>query len=654
MRIHPIGAHVTTIAPEFERQLEVFLRLAGKRIYANPSLKDFSRWIRDTTPIILPALLSQIPDDPKEIQLFLAMVANNLYADFPLPALSLQPSGKIKQGRNDLCQCGSGQKFKNCCGNKTMPPLFGNLNLLRYVLDAYPKSKLPGVASTKASLDAVADVAYQWLQEGEEARGAALLEPYFAGDGSLNARLAPLFNLLMDTWLSLGKKGKREALVASIMQRGDKLLRSDALQRRTTMLADKGDHRAAWQTFKLAKELNPNDPALSFLEVTTLLSEGRSAEAQTRAQWWATFLSKQRDAELTGLIDRLRAIAIDPHAGMMGVAMEMNADWQRLNTLFAKAPSPVTRHKYQVLREADESDKTRLVADALMPDAKLAEIEALWRETFPQIKPELTRLQHGDESVWDSAPEWLDLLEKYPELWLSFEVLDDLVMAVDTIRVAGVEERLLAPMAERAAEQLRLTLEDSEQPNVHLPWGIFSHRPILRPIAHLAYICKEAAAHDSAKAQRFMELAHWLVFELNPNDNHGLRTDLSNCLVKFERWEEVIALNERYPGDMQPHLQLNALLALLVLQKSDSLVQKWKQAAKDLPTVVKMLLGPEPKQVKRDNPYGIAVGSKYEAWLYVQEMRAYWVGHHALDWARAVFSSTNKPAMVPPSQQSLL
>ncbi|UUZ66148.1 hypothetical protein LP417_14890 [Polaromonas sp. P1-6] len=155
-----------------------------------------------------------------------------------------------------------------------MPPLFGNLNLLRHVLDAYPKSRLGEVAASKASIDAVADTAYQWLNGGDAARASALLEPYFSGSEPLTVRVAPLFNLLMDSWLELGRSTKRERLIDTILQRGDRPLKSDALQRRTTMLADRGDYAGAWRTFKQASELNPNDPALSFLEVTTLLSEG--------------------------------------------------------------------------------------------------------------------------------------------------------------------------------------------------------------------------------------------------------------------------------------------------------------------------------------------------------------------------------------------
>jgi hypothetical protein len=646
---------VAALPTEFEDQLDNFLSLAGKKVYSNPSTIEFSAWIRQAVPMLFPALLSQIPDDPEEVRVFLGMVARNLYADFPMPALSLQPTGKTKQGRNDPCDCGSGQKFKQCCGSISMPPLFGGLNLLRYVLDAYPKSKLDDVAASKASIDAIADTAYQWMQDGQESRAAALLEPFFKGDAALTGRLAPLFNLLMDVWLTLGRKAKREALIDAILLRGDKVLRSDALQRRTTMLADRGDHNAAWKAFRMASDLNPNDPALSFLEVTTLLSEGRTAEAQGRAQWWAAFLAKQRDSTLAELVERLRSIAKDPQAGMMGVAMDMNTHWNRLNDLFLSAPRPEVRHSFEVFQEETEEQQSHYVADAFVPDIKLTKLEAAWSKTFPQVKPDITRLQHDDDSVWDNASQWLDLLEKHPDLWFSFEVLDDLVMAVDTIHVAGVEERLLVPMAERAAEQLRVTLESATVQSVRCPWGLLKHRPALRPVAHLSCLCKEAGTQDHRKAQRFMELAHWMVFELNPNDNHGLRTDLSDAMVRFERWSDVIAVNNRYPGDMQPNLQLNALLAAFVLEKSETIKQDLKRAAKVYPNAMKMLLGPEPKPVKPDNDYGISIGGKYEAWLYVREMRSFWERHRALDWARSVLSTSGKKAKpVVPGQQSLL
>ncbi len=641
--------------PDFEQQLQNFLQLAGRKAYADVSLPEFTQWVRTAVPVIFPALISQIPDDPKEINGFLRMAASNLYADFPLPSRQLQPTGKVKQGRNDPCGCGSGQKYKNCCGSMAMPPLFGQLNLLRFVLDAYPKTRLADVAASLAQVEAVADTAYQWMQEDEAARAAALLEPFFASGGPLTARLAPLFNLLMDAWLGLGKRGKREKLLETILQRGDRLLRCDALQRRTTMLADRGEHAAAWRCFKQASELNPNDPALSFLEVTTLLSEGRTTEAQARAQWWAAFLAKQRDPSLAELVEHLRGMAHDVHGGMVNVSLKGNADGQRLYDLFQSAPPPTLRHRFDVFEEASDDQALHFVADALVPDAALAKLEARWRKCFRQTKPSLTGLQHDDPTVWDNAPAWLDLLQQNPALWFSFDVLDDLVMAVDTISLAGVQERLLVPMAERAAEQLRLTLESAKQQPVQCPWALLQHRPVLRPVAHLAFICNNAGLHDMRKALRFVELAHWMVFELNPNDNHGLRDDLSCALMQFERWGDAVALQGRYPDDIVPTLRLNALLARFILGRADDLVQDLVQATKDFPNAIKALLAATPKPIKPDGGYGIEVGGKYEAWLYVEKMRALWDKHLALDWARAVVAGKGSKAKpVTPGQQSLL
>jgi tetratricopeptide (TPR) repeat protein len=640
----------TPLPPDFELQIKALLSATGRQALSNPTPQAFTQWFQQTAPKLIPALLEQIPPGPEERSRFVRFAALSLLSGLPLPGHGLQAVGQPKQGRNDPCACGSGKKFKHCCGDMSMPPLFGQLNLLRYVLDAYPKSRLAEVCTSHASIDAVADTAYQWLDEGQAERASALLEPYFAGDGPLTARLAPLFNLLMDTWLRLGRSTKRERLIDAILQRGDRLLKSDALQRRTTMLADRGDHAGAWRNFKQASELNPNDPALSFLEVTTLMSEGRVSEAKLRAQWWAAFLSKQRDPQLADLVERLRDMAQDPHEAMLDVATSANIDLQRLHHLFLAAPAPVPRHRFDVFTNEDEDFGSHAVASELMPDAALAKLEKRWQKVFPQSKPGLTAVQNDAVEVWDNAPEWLDLLQKHPELWLSFDVLDDLVMAVDTVALAGVAERLLTPMCERAAEQLRVTLESKGLGPVQCHWGEWSNRPILRPIAHLAYLCM-----DAGNWQRFMEIARWLVLELNPNDNHGLRSDLSCAYVRFERWADVTALSARYPDDMQPAMTLNAVLAALALGDKDQAGQRLVQAQRNHPVLVKMLLqAAAPKPVKPDG-YGITVGGKYEAWLYVEKMREFWARHNALEWARAALKPTKvKAKPTPPGQQGLL
>ena len=638
-----------TFSADFEQQLDTFLHLAGRKAFGNPTPEAFAEWFMEAMPKVLPSFLEQIPSGPAEVERFSRVASRGLYGELPMPAHGLVAVGQAKQGRNDACACGSGRKFKHCCGAVVIPPLFGNLNLLRYVLDACPKARLSDVASSKAGIDAVADTAYQWFEEGDHARAAALLEPYFRKPGPLGAKLAPLFNLLMDTLLEMGRKTKRERLIDDILLRGDKLLRSDALQRRTTMLADGGDHAGAWRSFKAASELNPKDPALGFLEVATLVSEGRLAEAQGRAQWWATLLAKRRDPELAELVERLREMAKDPQAGLVRVAMQANDQWRRLDELLLAAPAPTVRHHFDVFTEEDENGATHQVAAELVPDAELATLEALWGQTFQQAKPSMTSLQNGDQEVWGNAGDWLNLLRKNPGLWFSFDVLDDLVMAVDSIARSGKAQPLLAPIAERAAGQLRITLESKAMGPIECHWGVWPNRPALRPVAHLAYICK-----DAGNWQRFMELAHWLVFELNPNDNHGLRADLSSAYVRFGRWNDVLVIDGRYADDMNPTLQLNALLANFAMGESTAASQKLKQAAKDHPIAVKMLLERAPKPVEPDSGYGIAVGGKYEAWLYVDEMRQYWEQHKALEWARAVLTKPGSTTKASPPEQNNL
>lgn len=623
---------MTTHPPtdEFNDQLEHLLAIAGHHALKHTPIAQFQEWFVLAAPSIAPAFVKQLSQGQTDLTSILRFLASELHAHLPTPDLALQAPRRVKQGRNDPCACGSGQKFKNCCGSGAMPPnLFGSMNLLRYVLDAYPKSRLPEVATSKANIDAVAHTAQQWLEKGEYVRVTTMLEPYFSGNHPLGERLSPVFHLLMEAWADQGRRAKREKLIEQILLRGDRTLKSDALQRRTTMFADKGKFAQAWDSFKQASLLNPNDPALSFLEVSILAAQGRVHDAQARAQWWVDFLSKQRDPQLSDMIASLRDMVKDPHAGMLDVAMTDNDDLRRLHDLFRAAPSPVVRHRLDVAEQEGDDGCTHRVVRALVPDVELAKLEKRWQKVFLQAKPSLTVVQNNADHVWVNAGEWLNLLQKHPSLWLSFDVLDDLIMAVDTVDMAGVQERLLVPMAERVAEQLRITLETDEG-NLQCPWGFLDNRPVLRPIAHLALLCA-----DAGKWQRFMELAHWLVQELNPDDNHGLRGDLSGAYVRFERWQDVLALEAQYPNDSTPTLRLNAVLATFARGQAEQARKLLKEAKQDYPVATKMLLAATaPKPVKQDSPYGIQIGGKYEAWLYVSQMREFWDRSKALEWAR--------------------
>src|SRR6266498_1845043 len=114
-------------------------------------------------------------------------------------------------------------------------------NMLRHVLDTLPKKTFAGLPASRVDAFAVCETARQWHEEGDTESAVALLEPWFAGDAPLAGKLEPLFDQLMDCYLALGKERMRARLLADALARGDRILRTAALQRRTTMLADKGD-----------------------------------------------------------------------------------------------------------------------------------------------------------------------------------------------------------------------------------------------------------------------------------------------------------------------------------------------------------------------------------------------------------------------------
>ena len=73
----------------------------------------------------------------------------------------------------------------------------------------------------------------------------------------------------------------------------------------------------------------------------------------------------------------------------------------------------------------------------LEPDAALRKLEKRWREIFPQGKPSLTATRVLDNEMWNEPGARLDFLARNPLVSQSFEVLDDVVLAVDALPTVG-------------------------------------------------------------------------------------------------------------------------------------------------------------------------------------------------------------------------
>jgi tetratricopeptide (TPR) repeat protein len=232
----------------------------------------------------------------------------------------------------------------------------------------------------------------------------------------------------------------------------------------------------------------------------------------------------------------------------------------------------------------------------------------------------------GDGGAFDDAAPWLDLLQAQPLLWQSFDVLDDLAMAVNALDVLGAEQRIEAPLLERAIALLRLALRDDAQAQV--PWMCLANRPALRCVA--ARLQMALAAGESSRA---LELAEWLVLRLNPTDNHGMRGALARLYLAANRADQAIALAEHYPDDLA-EVALNRVLALYMGGRRGEALTAFADAARRHPAAVKMLLATNPRQPRSDGGYGIEVGGNEEAWQYREQHLHLWDDCGALEWAR--------------------
>ncbi|MDO8248748.1 MAG: SEC-C domain-containing protein [Rhodoferax sp.] len=612
--------------PVSEEEWSNFLAICGGLVYQGTTADKFLDWAATSGHYVLPGMAAATAN-PTDVPKLLRSLAVQVWNQFPIPGHQWQPQPLKRPGRNEPCWCGSGQKFKHCCESLAARK-FPRLNMLRFVLDACPATRLADLAKNGyPALDAVADTAHQWCEEGQSKRAVALLEPFFTAPKPLGARMEFLFDELMSALMEEGRNKRREHWIAEVLVRGDNALKSTALQRRATMRSDQGRAAEAWADFVQAQRINPNDPALSMLEVTLLMAENQMTRAAERAGWWAQHLGKLRDPAYADLVADLQAFAREPNGAMFGIARDLIPGVDRLAGLLRQAPPASPMHMLHIDRYASEPDEAGMAPMAQVePLAALQVLEAQWCALFEQAKPSLVAVQNGSAEVWIKADAWLDLLQREPALWNSFEVLDDLVMAADALEITAVVEILLVPLAERAAELLRLLLEAQTAP-VRVPWVMRDNRPVLRPIAHLVYVCKADGKWD-----RFMELARWLVLELNPNDNHGLRWDLSYALMLHERDQDALALDQFFPDEASPTLDLNRVLAHFRLGDLAQAQVDLRQAKLDHPKVVAMLLKPNPKPVKPD-AWGVAVGGAFEAWLYVEPHRPLWEQSGAVAWA---------------------
>jgi hypothetical protein len=602
-------------APPFD--FDAFVTWCAEEVAAGVDYDTYDAAFRRVADELFPSPpAGDLRDDPALRRRVARCMARAIWRQAPHPAHRFGPAPLPLPERNAACHCGSLRKYKQCCQPIERDVPIQQLNLLPFVLEALPKKRWGELVGSRVGAEMVAHAASEWLDEGKVQHAQALLEPWFADDAHFVARNEMLFDLLLDVYMQLDKPRKKAGLLDRGLRHGDRTMRSASMQRRVSMLADAGDSAAAWALFAEAQRHEPDSPSLSHLEVTLLLGEGREAEARDRARFWLLRLERRRDPELADLVDLLREVANEGSGAMLSLAASEDPEFSAFLDAWRAAP-PIAVH-YRLQLHGDS-------AGPLRPTPELCDALRRWDAAFPA--PVRSPLQDAPgEDPWEKAHEWLPLLRREPILWSAFDVLDALQDAVADIALIGVESLRTALYA-RGERLLREVIRSHGAEGLKLEWGWHENRAALRLLG-------DRIDGESSQASTPEHLARleWLVRELNPDDNQGLRDLLLRRYFELDRHADALALVERYPDDLAA-MRYGRALALHALDKPAASLGALHEAAQAFPRTLDWLLKATAKP-PRPGRYGIEVGGDEEAWLYREEWLPLWQRLGALDWAR--------------------
>lgn len=586
--------------------LEFALSLTARVAMKSTDPEPFMAWMRDHgVGFFIEA--GMVPDLPKTEWLAVGtLLGRALWNHLPHPENDFKPIKLPEPGRNDPCPCGSGRKYKQCCGGVGMPPLdFSQDLLLASVLEHLTNKDLGVLPRRRFSPEVLAEVARAWNEKGEHARARLLLEPLFAEPSHLDGRHAMAFDVLMDIYLDLDMPKKRKALLATGLASADRTLRATARQRQAVMAIDAGDSAGAWAAFQAAQRDDPDDPNLAALELSLLHGEDNPAQMQERARFWAARLKRRPDAaDLRDMIAMLEQAGSDPGSFADRMMAETLPELDELARLAGAMPPIARPPRIDVLDDGSGIVEANAVQAKDLSD---------WQDLYEEAD---ARLLHA----WLAA---------HPEAWDSPDVLDDIAGMLETQVEPSrwLDRHLLAPLYQRARELVDAALGALPEPPRRIEWGFWENRSLLSLLLYRAHWLARQGYIEAALGAA-EELIAW-----NPNDNQGVRDFLGIGYARTGRFADLLALAERYPDDYAA-TRYNLVLALYALDRRGEALTALADVARELPKPLKMLLADNPKLAKPDD-FGIQVGGAYEAWLYREAMLDVWRASGALDWLRA-------------------
>ncbi|MHB8495885.1 MAG: SEC-C domain-containing protein [Casimicrobiaceae bacterium] len=617
----------TTPPDDGTEELDLVLDASASHALKGAGGSEFIAWFQDVVPILAPHFVAAIEGGEEDRRAILQALGRLLWNRMPLPDNRFRPRPLPRPERNAACPCGSGRKYKHCCARvEEIGDPFEQVSLLKYVLQQYSRARLKNLPVDELNVDELGYIGNEWIREGRAADAAVLLEQVFADPGRLGARAEYAFDVLADCYDALNHPKKKQALIDRCLETHDKTLRSAALHRRITMLADRGERAEAWRLFGEAQRLQPDNPMLATLELTMLLNEGNRERLRERGQFWIARLARDRDHDFGDRISHIRELIANPDEIAFKYESNDRPGLQKLRALIAAMPPPACYYDVQ----RDEHDA------CLLPSLDARKLVAAWYASVAATLPGLSGFSEEEAEPLENLASGVDWLEAHPLAWQCFDILDVLARGLAWAGVMGADELLQIPLMERGCTLLRLALTNNGSEGCALPWSFVENRPALQLVAALAWARRKQRRLGEAR-----ELAQWMVSTLNPHDNHGLREDLVQMCLEQDDAQAALGVCERFPNDILATTLFGRPLALYRLGRREEAASALLDAARLRPHVLPMLFATKPRRPRGD-PDHIRIGGKDEAWIYREDNLGLWTSGDALEWARGIAQRTRR------------
>lgn len=663
--------------PTFPARLGQLLDDAAKQALFLQQAQPFFDWFQAEVRICGPQIW---PDTPvQELRGLAHHLGTALWNQLPLPRNRFRPEPLPKPERNDRCPCGSGSKYKHCCGARPASLPLDAETVWQLALPHISREQLrEAIAHRQIPVMTLGALADEQLELGNGRQAVALLEPLFDAElASLNQRHAAVLNLLCNAYDEIYRRPTRKIkLLERLTAAPHKAVRANAWQRLASLRMDQGREDEAWRCFQEAQRADANDPDLAHLELLLLVARGEHARARERARFWLHQYRRQ-GIDDPDRLDFLNAAVRDPASAFAELGRSHRDPHLLELESLARSAERLQLPAYRVERMAElDTDDAAAVAEhfrrsfrgmgiadgelekhlpklqrdlkkmkreptpseepdanerRLVPPPDLVELEARWREIYPVGKPHSTQpMPAGDPWTEPNVNTWMSFLKTQPQSLSSFDVLDDLLMAADLHgqdELPGVYQQIAAPLLDRA---LRILQQAVPGEGVTLPWGMPENRPALRLLSRQINLLLDRREDEAAAA------AMERIIALNPNDNHGYRCMLINRYLRSGENERAVALWERYPGDWyNPEMSYGYALALYRLGRQDEAGAALREAKKVLPEVSRALSAASFRAPKLSELGTVTVGGKDQAAFYRADMLDAWKNTPgALRWLR--------------------